>query len=249
MSNTGIPVNSGLVFDAVLYKGDNSRVISGSNYLDNNAVMANSPGMVLLDTKSIGTGVLVGDMVMTIMWDSTGTTDFDIIVQISKDGSSNKEILLRHEDATNDFGTTIVNKFDPKSNYRVIITALTTSEIILDYIRFTPVFPGSMVSATRRVADNEELIEVVDRGYFNVVGTGGATQAVLFSFNTAFDTIPTLTVSSYHHKLHSSIDVVDYHQAQVTLNHVDNVGWTGTYRVDWIAIGGKRVPFAPAMPV
>jgi hypothetical protein len=249
MSNTGIPVNASLILDAVLYKGDNSKVIDDPNYLDGSAVYSNYPGMVLLDTKSLGTGVLAGDMVLTIMWDSSGTETFDILVQITKDGGYDYEIMFMHEDTVNDFGTTIINKFDPKSNYRIIIKSISQSEVALDYIKLTPVFPGSMVSATRRVINNSEVIEVVDRGKSTITGNGSRATSKAINFNKLFAETPDVYIGSPSSYLATSAENKTPQGCTCWFNHVDGTGWSETHTFTWLAIGSVKVPYAPALPL
>jgi hypothetical protein len=249
MSSTGIPVNNGMLFDAVLFKGDNAQIKPDSSYLNGKAVYSNMPGTVLINTPKIPAGELSGDMVLTIMWDSSSSSTWDLLVQIIKDGVHERELIFMHEDSVNDFGTAIIHKFNSKSEYSIRIQSTTASEIYLDYIKFTQVFPGSIISATRRVINEQECIEVVDRGTTTVVGTGAATADKTIYFNAVFNEPPTLDFTVHNHLFKPSIVSKSVDRCVVRLVDVNLGTFSDSVNVDWVAHGSVIPPFAPALPI
>lgn len=249
MSSTGIPINNGMIYDSSHFKGDGAQTKPMDYYLNGKAAYSNNPGIILLDTKNIPASTLSGPTVLTIMWDSSSSTTYDLLVQIIKDGVFDNELLIMHEDIVNDFGTALIHTFDPKSEYRIKIQSTTSSEIYLDYLKFTEVFTGSEIAATRRVISATEVLEVGDRGTTTVTGTGAATADRTVYFNKIFAEPPTLTFTVYNHLFTPSIVSKSVDRFVLRLVEVNLSTFSSSILVDWVAKGSVFPPFAPSLPI
>ncbi len=248
--NTGMPVNQNLIFDAVMFKGANSNIVREDRFQNGNAIYSMTPGQRLMDIPAIPAGALSGLNAITIHWESSSNTDFDIRLEIIEDSRLVGDISFKYEDPAIYKGTIIFQLFKPTNSYRFRITSLTSNDIYLDFFQITPMTTGGMISATRRVNNGKEMIEIIDRGTVNVTGNGsGSTFTSYFYYNTIFSEVPSVFFTSPNWKLHPTLDSKSEKGAQVALTHTDNTSWTGTFAVDWVAIGSVKTPFAPAVPI
>lgn len=249
MTNTGIPVNAGMEFDAVKYKGENSNRIYDDSYKDGSAVQSTAPGMVLLDTKDLPQATLVGDVAVRIVWDSNSTTDYDLKYEVIKDGAEVIHFYFRHDDDETDQGSVVVHKFDRKSSYRIKITSVSSNTVTLDFIRFEQIFPGSLINATRRVVDGEETLPVTDYGAGNMTGDGDSIAMGYVSFNIEYSEPPLVYCQSGHHLIHASPTGITETGFTMVMAHINDVGWSSAQPASWQAIGNQKVPFAPTLPI
>ncbi len=146
-------------------------------------------------------------------------------------------------------GTVIQYDFDAESTYRFIITSLKSATTTLDFVKLTPVFPGSVVTATRRVIGDFEAMEVVDRGAGSMSGGGAVTVAASVPFNLPFSDAPNVFAQATHCDLNASVKNVTSSGFTIEVTHVRGVAWTGTYTIYWVAFGGVTRPYAPGLPL
>jgi hypothetical protein len=251
MSNTGMPVNPGLIFDAVIFKGANSNTIYDDAYQNGNAVQATCAGQRLLDTQELGLGTLSGATAVEIQWDSSVSTDFDIEFRVYKDGTydSEQSIYIQHEEPVNDYGTTIVYLFDPKSSYRFVIDSVSNNTINLDYVKFTPIFTGTPLSSTRRVVDDYEVLEVSDRGDITQVYSSESTKGGYVQFNVEYDDIPQVDIQAYHQDFIASPITITTTGFTYISRNVDATTSSLTLSLGYKAMGSVKPPYTPTLPI
>lgn len=249
MSNTGIPTNAGQVYDAVLFKGENSNVVYDDQFQNGSAVQAKAPGMVLMDTKVLPVGTIQGWNSIFINWKSTNTTDYLLRVEIYA-GSDEVgwDIAFQCESSEFNYGNEIIYDFDPYKTYRIIITSLTSEEVFLDYIEFTAIFPGTIISGIRETLYGEECLQILDRGRGTVTGNGTPSVSATVPFNITYDEAPDVYTTVYNNNLKADPTTTSLSDFTLSVAHIHNTNWSSTQNVSWMAIGKVLLPFSPGIP-
>lgn len=249
MTNTGIPANAGQTYDAVMFKGENSNVVYDDQFQNGSAVQAKAPGMVLMDTKTLPVGSITGLNNLFINWKCSNTDDKTLRVEIrAGEEEEGWDIAFQSEDASLNFGNEIIYDFDPYKTYRIIISSLTSEEVFLDYIKLTPIFPGTIVSGIRDVLYGSEVMRVMDFGQGTITGNGTSAVSASVPFNVAFDEPPHVYASVHNTVLKADPTSIGLNRFTLTVKHVDNTNWSSAQNVTWMAVGLVMLPFSPGIP-
>ena len=249
MTNTGIPANAGQTYDAIMFKGENSNVVYDDQFQNGSAVQAKAPGMVLMDTKTLPVGSITGLNNLFINWKCSNTDDKTLRVEIrAGEEEEGWDIAFQSEDASLNFGNEIIYDFDPYKTYRIIISSLTSEEVFLDYIKLTPIFPGTIVSGIRDVLYGSEVMRVMDFGQGTITGNGTSAVSASVPFNVAFDEPPHVYASVHNTVLKADPTSIGLNRFTLTVKHVDNTNWSSTQNVTWMAVGLVMLPFSPEIP-
>lgn len=249
MTNTGIPANAGQTYDAIMFKGENSNVVYDDQFQNGSAVQAKAPGMVLMDTKTLPVGSITGLNNLFINWKCSNTDDKTLRVEIrAGEEEEGWDIAFQSEDASLNFGNEIIYDFDPYKTYRIIISSLTSEEVFLDYIKLTPIFPGTIVSGIRDVLYGSEVMRVMDSGQGTITGNGTSAVSASIPFNVAFDEPPHVYASCHNTVLKADPTSIGLNGFTLSVKHVDNTNWSSTQNVTWMAVGLVMLPFSPGIP-
>jgi len=243
MSNTGLPANGTMLFDAVIYKGENANIVIDSKYQNSNAVQGNTPGMVLLDTGVLPVSALGGIQCINILWDSTSTVEKDIRVRIQENGGDFIDIYASKPIPAQKFGTPVIFMFNPKSEYRVVVDQLSANTVNLDYIQFTPVTPGTVFYHTQIVDTTylNDYIRMDDCGTATITGTGAATADVKINFNVIFTDPPVLELTPHNHLFTPSIVSKSEDSCVIRIVDVNLAKFSTAVNIDWVAKGNVQI--------
>lgn len=245
--STGMPSNPGMIFDAVMYKGLNSNVISDDAYQNQNAVQSNAPEMVLMDTDTLQRGSLTGKACITIFWDSTAYTDNDISFELFKDGVSEFTQMLQAWTDVLAMGSPIIYAFDPKSEYRIVITSLTENTVTLDYIRIEPIPPSGLMSSVRVSRLDKEIVEIVQKGGGSLTGGGTVTTTTDITFPLPYTDPPYVYCNVEHELLNANATNISETGFTLAVTHVGGSNWSSAWDCSWMAVGPMDTPFSPGV--
>jgi hypothetical protein len=260
-SVTGLPANSSLVFDSVLFQGKDSVVVNDSDYSNGQACQVLKAGAEVLDTRTIPHGILSGVWMIRVFWNSMSGSDLLSIMIYAEmpDGSALPPPILDETSIdmdgdvnSNTVGTAaILPEFFPNVDYRIVIEGGSgmgaTDTIELDYIILAPLpVLHPVLGDIKVIAPDGHLLDMIDYGSVTIIGDGTDTKTSSVTFNTSYRVAPVVITScSNHHLNHAAEDVTTTGFSAELHNPSGN--WSSTETFYWISIGSKNLPFTPSV--